>query len=317
MARFNLSFWLMLTGKNSAVLFAALAFFVQTDFAGTDKQNFNQPEKSAVKKMNEIKSVSDKRPKFYRILDKILPGRGLNKDDICNENDAVQLRILNEYGAVFIVHRGVEPPPVCMFTDSEGVNGFQQGIFKAAAEIEGTHIELQTIAMRELLKARQKAQEKGLSITPRGGSEAARRSYADTLRLWKSRFEPACEYWKNQGKLTEEQINHLKSLPIEEQVGEVLELEKKGIFFNTFFDNSILYSVAAPGTSQHLSMLALDVKEFNDPEVRKILAKYGWFRTVRNDQPHFTFLGHEEKKLKKMGLKEIETKDGEFWIPDV
>ena len=98
---------------------------------------------------------------------------------------------------------------------------------------------------------------------------------------------------------------------------EVLELEREGIYFNTFFDNSILYSVAAPGTSQHLSMLALDVKQFNDPAVRKILAKHGWFRTVQNDQPHFTFLGHKEKDLKKMGLKQIETKDGEFWIPDI
>ncbi len=163
MARFNLLFWQMPTGKNSAVLLAALTFFVQTNFARTEKQSFNQPEKSAAKKMNEIKSVTDKRPKFYRILDKILPERGLNKDDICNENDAVQLRILNEYGAVFIVHRGVEPPPVCAFADSVGVNKFQQGIFKAASEIEGTHIELQTIAMQELLKAREEAREKGLS----------------------------------------------------------------------------------------------------------------------------------------------------------
>src|SRR5207237_580072 len=104
------------------------------------------------------------------------------------------------------------------------------------------------------LKAREKAQEKGLDITPRGGSEAARRSFEDTLRLWKSRFEPASEYWKNQGRLTEKQVETLKVLPIKEQVREVLELEKQKIFFNTRFDNSILYSVAAPGTSQHLSM---------------------------------------------------------------
>lgn len=267
--------------------------------------------------MNESKKTTAKRPKFYRVLDKILSERKLNEADICDANDAVQLRILNEYGAVFVAHRGVEPPPVCMFTSASAVDDFQQGIFKAGADVGGTYIELQTVAMQQLKKAREKALKQNLDITPRGGFEAARRNFADTLRLWKSRFEPACEYWKKQGRLTDEQVEKLKSLPIKEQVREVLELEKQGIYFNTFFDNSILYSVAAPGTSQHLSMLALDVKQFENPEVRKVLAEYGWFRTVQNDQPHFTFLGHKEKNLKKMGLKKIETKDGEFWIPNV
>jgi hypothetical protein len=227
------------------------------------------------------------------------------------------MRILNEYGSVFIADESVVPPPVCMFTSAQQVNDFQKGIFKAGEEINGTRIELQTYAMQQFLKAREKALKKDLDITPRGGFEAARRSFEDTLRLWKSRFEPACEHWLKEGRLTAAQVENLKSLPIKEQVAEVLELEKQGIYFNTRFDNSILYSVAAPGTSQHLSMLALDVKEFADERVRKILAKYGWFRTVQNDTPHFTFLGHKRKHLKKMGLKKVETDEGEFWIPNV
>lgn len=301
--------------KIPAILFIIVSVFAKTNFART--KFYNPPKEAKHEIMNERKDANEKRPKFYRVLDKILPEKGLIKENICNETDAVQLRILNEYGAVFVVHRGVAPPPVCVFTSSEQVDKFQQGIFKAGADVGGTYIELQTIAMQELLKAREEAVEKGLSITPRGGFEAARRNFADTLRLWKSRFEPALEYWKKQGRLTDEQTEKLKSLPIKEQVREVLELEKQGIFFNTRFDNSILYSVAAPGTSQHLSMLALDVKEFENKAVREILAEHGWFRTVQNDQPHFTFLGHKKKNLRKMGLKKIETKDGEFWIPDV
>lgn len=273
-------------------------------------------EDAAGKMMSETKIIKRTRPKFYKVLDKILPKRGLKKADICDEADVVQMRLLNEYGAIFIVAQGVVPPPLCMFTTEEAVEKYQQKIFKASAEIEGTYIELQTVAMQEFLKARDESLKNNLTITPRGGTEAARRSFADTVRLWKSRFEPACKHWLKEGRLTESQVENLKSLPLKAQVGAVLELEKQGIYFNTFFNYSILYSVAAPGASQHLSLLALDVAEFDNVEVRKILAKYGWFRTVQNDAPHFTFLGRREKDLKKFGLKKIETGDGEFWIPD-
>lgn len=316
LSSFNLLFSLMRTAKFFGVLlWITLMLTISHEIFA------NHPEITENKMMNEIKEEradnGKKRPKFYRVLDKILSRRNLRKEDICNEQDDVQLRILNEYGSVFVTAEGVEPPPSCMFTSAQAVNAFQQRIFKAGEEIAGTGIELQTVAMQQLLKARAKAIQKGLDITPRGGSEAARRSFEDTLRLWKSRFEPACEHWKQQGRLTEEQIQKLKSYGIKEQVREVLELEKQGIYFNTWFNNSILYSVAAPGSSQHLSMLALDVKEFENEEVRKILAKHGWFRTVQNDTPHFTYLGHKENDLKKMGLKKVETRDGEFWIPDV
>lgn len=273
-------------------------------------------ENKRVEIMKYTLPAPNERAKFYKVLDKVLPARGLEKARVCDETDAVGLRLLNEYGAVFVIGKGVVPPPACIFTTPEAVEKFQQGIFKAAAEIEGTRIELQTVAMQEYLKAREEALQKNLDITPRGGTEAARRSFADTVRLWKSRFDPASEHWLNAGRLTAAQVEELKKLPLKEQVGAVLELEKQGIFFNTHFDNSILYSVAAPGASQHLSMLALDVAQFDNEDVRKILANHGWFRTVQNDAPHFTFLGRKESQLKKFGLKKIETKDGEFWIPD-
>jgi hypothetical protein len=297
--------------------FGWILVFVDENFAQTKTQSFNQSINLKTAAMEKSKTANKKRPKFYKVLDKVLPRRGLNEKDICNEQDAVQLRILNEYGSIFIIGEGVVPPPTCMFNNAVEVNAFQQRIFKAGAEINGTRIELQTIAMQRLQEAREEALKEGLEITPRGGFEAARRSFEDTLRLWKTRFEPALAHWLKEGRLSDEQVEKIKSLPIKEQVREVLELESQGIYFNTWFNNSILYSVAAPGTSQHLSMLALDVREFRDEKVRKILAKHGWFRTVQNDAPHFTFLGRRERDLRKMGLKKIETKEGEFWIPDL
>jgi hypothetical protein len=178
-------------------------------------------------------------------------------------------------------------------------------------------VELQPAAMKELLKAREDAQKEDLDITPRDGAEAARRSYDDSLQLWQTRFLPALNYWLGQGKLTEAHVTRLKSLPLRDQIAEVLELEKGGIYFSKDLSKSILYSIAAPGTSQHIAMLAFDVNEFDNPRVREILAKHGWFQTVLSDLPHFTFLGLKEKDLPKNGLKHVEVDGQTFWIPNV
>jgi hypothetical protein len=97
----------------------------------------------------------------------------------------------------------------------------------------------------------------------------------------------------------------------------VLELEKQGLYFSKDLSKSILYSIAAPGTSQHIAMLAFDVNEFENPRVREIMGKHGWFQTVLSDLPHFTFLGLKEKDLPKHGLRSVEVNGQVFWIPNV
>ena len=96
-----------------------------------------------------------------------------------------------------------------------------------------------------------------------------------------------------------------------------MELEKDGIFFSKDFSKSVLYSIAAPGTSQHIAMLAFDANEFRDDRVREILAANGWFQTVLSDLPHFTFLGLREDELPGRGLKRVEVQTQTFWIPNV
>lgn len=253
---------------------------------------------------------------FYSVLEQTLTKRGKKREDICDEKDLVASRILREYGSVFLVIDTVLPPPVCIFSNSEDVDNFQKQLGIATQIIEGTKIELQPAAMEALMKARSEAFFAGLDITPRDGSIAGRRGFSETARLWNSRFEPACAYWLKKGRLTQEQVDKLKTLPMKEQVKEVLQLEKTGIYFNSAFNNSILYSVAAPGTSQHLALLAFDVVEFENEQVREILAKHGWYRTVQNDRPHFTFLGHKEEDLPKFGLRKIVNGNGKFWIPN-
>ena len=254
---------------------------------------------------------------FYRALERALRLRGASIENICPPDDAVARRVLHDYGAMFVSADIVVPPPRCVFTSEDQVATFQREAGWRTAPIGDDVIELQPAAMSVLLQAREIARAEGLEISPRDGAEAARRSYADTVRLWNSRFLPALDHWSRAGRLSETQVERLRSLPVAEQVPEVLELEQEGIFFSKDLSKSVLYSIAAPGTSQHIAMLAFDANEFPDPRVREILAQHGWFQTVLSDLPHFTFLGLVEADLPARGLKKVEVDGQTFWIPDV
>jgi hypothetical protein len=254
---------------------------------------------------------------FYEVLHKALKKRKTRLENIFPSSDTVARRVLVDYGAMFLANKKVMPPPVCIFTSDAQVVEFQERAGYSTELIGFDEVELQPEAMKGLLKAREEAQKEALDITPRDGAEAARRSYEDSLQLWDTRFRPALDYWLAQGRLTEVDVARLKNLPLRSQIAEVLELEKSGIYFSKDLSKSILYSIAAPGTSQHIAMLAFDVNEFDNPRVREILGKHGWFQTVLSDLPHFTFLGLKEKDLPKHGLKRTEVDGQTFWIPNV
>jgi hypothetical protein len=218
---------------------------------------------------------------------------------------------------MFVAARSVRVPPRCVFRSAEECERFQAEAEPAAAIMGDARIELQPAALEALLAARSEAQAAGFEITPRDGAEAARRSYADTLRLWESRVTPALAHWVTQESLAQEEANRLSALSSREQIAAVLAEEERGNFFSKDFSRTILSSVAAPGASQHLSMLAFDASEFRETRVREILARHGWFQTVRYDLPHFTFLGVREKELRALGLKRVEDCGQTFWIPDI
>jgi hypothetical protein len=254
---------------------------------------------------------------FHEVLRKALKKRKTNPESICPPSDVVAQRVLEAYGAMFLADRKVMTPPVCVFQNENEVTQFQERAGYQTETIGFDQIELQPEAMKALLKAREEAQKENLDITPRDGAEAARRSYQDSLELWNSRFLPALDYWLAQGRLSAAEVARLKGLPLRAEIAEVLDLEKSGIYFSKDLSKSILYSIAAPGTSQHIAMLAFDLNEFENPRVREILGKHGWFQTVLSDLPHFTFLGLKEKDLPKHGLKPIEVDGQMFWIPNV
>jgi hypothetical protein len=267
--------------------------------------------------MNVNQTDGAKSGSFYEVLHKALKKRKTTLEKICPSSDSVARRVLEDYGAMFIADKKVLPPPVCVFTSEEQVTAFQEKAGYRTEYMSYDIVELQPAAMKALLKAREEAQKEGLDITPRDGAEAARRNYEDSLRLWQTRFSPALEYWLEQQRLTAAEVEQLRGLDTHSQIAAVLELERSGIYFSKDLSKSILYSIAAPGTSQHIAMLAFDVIEFDNPRVREILAKHGWFQTVLSDLPHFTFLGLKEKDLPKHGLKPVVVEGQTFWIPNV
>jgi len=230
-------------------------------------------------------------------------------------SDAVGQKMLREYGAMFVA-RGVTPPSKVVFSSEADVSAFHAGVRKSSENIGGVTIELQTAAMDALKAAVAEARGKNLSITPRN-ADSAKRSYQQTVDNWKSRVDPGLTFWVGRGRITQADAQRIRSLSPTEQIPEIFKLEEQGIFFAQGNQKTIIYSVAPPGTSQHISMLALDVAQFDNAQVREVLANHGWFQTVPSDLPHFTYLGVKESELPGLGLKKVTESGRPFWVPNL
>jgi hypothetical protein len=261
----------------------------------------------------QSKKTVDKKPLFITILEKRLDDADLTLEKFCPQDNIFTRRILVEYGAAFVGKAKFGRS--CYLKDEETVLETQNRLGFSSQTLGGVKIELQTEAMKALLKAVAEAKKQKLDITPNGDASAARRSFKKTVEFWEKRVKPGLNFWVGKGKLTPKQADKIRRMPIFEQIIAILELEEKKIWFSTQFDKSILQSVAAPGASQHNLMLALDVAQFKEARVRRVLAKHGWFQTVASDKPHFTYLGVDEDDLPKLGLHPVEIDSQTFWIP--
>ncbi len=237
-------------------------------------------------------------------------------ENFVTPSDFVGQKILGEYGAMFVAGGETILPNVVVFRDEDEVVNWQNKVPQTKEIIGNIAIELQTPAMKSLKNAIAEAGQSNLTITPRG-ADSAKRNYSGTVELWASRVNPGLTHWTLKEKITETEAERIRVLSSFEQVSEILELESEEIFFAKDLSKSIIYSVAPPGTSQHISMLAFDVNEHENPKVRDILAKHGWFQTVVSDLPHFTFLGVPESQLANLGLRKTADGGRVFWIPNI
>jgi hypothetical protein len=231
----------------------------------------------------------------------------------------VELRLFAEYGGIFIT--SATPPPTIIFRDAAEVESFQSSLNVRRAAIGDYEIALQSEAMDALIRAASEMNDREGQITARA-DDSGGRTYDDTVRLWARNVTRGLDHWESEGRISAEHARAIRDLAPVEQIPIILDLEEREqLYFGTFLNRSILYSVAAPGASQHLSLLAFDVAEYKDETVEQVLNHHGWFRTVPNDLPHFTYLGLEQEALQTSGLKrvayEYDERSYSFWVPDL
>jgi hypothetical protein len=242
--------------------------------------------------------------------------KALTFQEICPIGvDSVARRVFREYGSVFAAGDSVAIPWRCVFDREEDILAFQKTLKTKSTQVDGVAIDLQEAAMNALAKAAVEAAAEGLRIIPSDGAIAGRRSFNHTVELWCSRFFPALDYWTSIGRISEDEAYNARRLKLHDQVEKVMEWESAGLYFGSGRTRSIFSSTAPPGTSQHLSLLALDVRNYSDGRVRAILAANGWFQTVIGDPAHFTYLGVAESELPTRGLMKVGRGPSSFWVP--
>jgi hypothetical protein len=245
-------------------------------------------------------------------------GNEWNLEQFCPvSTSVVSLRVLQSYGAVFVANDSVKLPSTCIYKGDGEVTRFQKSVERKPIDVNGVRIDLQARAASALESAIGEAAAVGLTITAFDGAIAGGRTYGDSLMLWNSRVFPAMEFWIKRGRLSAADRDSLARLDLSDKIAKVLEWESQGIFFSTDRTRSIFTSTAPPGASQHLALLAFDVTEYWNSNVRAILNRNGWFQTVVDDPVHFTYLGFPESELPARGLTAVAKRGQLYWIPNM
>jgi len=186
--------------------------------------------------------------------------------------------LLRAYGAAF-----VDPDPTVKFPSRVVFNNEQETqIFQTNLTMEkitGTsNCYLQQSAALALNKARS---QQNIPLKSGYGASDCTRNYATNLRFWK----------KYANKYTLDKVREGK-------------------------ETAILGVVAPPGASQHLWGLAIDLRVSNAKQ-RQALYDNGWFQTVENDIPHWTYLGVNADNLPNLGLKNKVVRGISYWLTPI
>ncbi|MBD2252735.1 M15 family metallopeptidase [Nostoc parmelioides] len=186
--------------------------------------------------------------------------------------------LLRAYGAAF-----VDPDPTVKFPSKVVFNNEQETeIFQTNLTMDkiiGTNnCYLQQSAALALNKARS---QQNIPLKSGYGASDCTRNYATNLRFWR----------KYANKNTLDKVREGK-------------------------ETAILGVVAPPGASQHLWGLAIDLRVSNTKQ-RQALYDNGWFQTVENDIPHWTYLGVNADNLASLGLKNKVVRGISYWLTPI
>ncbi|MHC5858811.1 D-alanyl-D-alanine carboxypeptidase family protein [Nostoc sp.] len=183
--------------------------------------------------------------------------------------------LLRTYGAVFVNQDiGIKLPQQDLFANEKETQDFQATL--TMGHVDGTNdCYLQKSAADALNKARI---QQNIPLKSGYGSGDCTRTFNTNLRFWHKYANDQVLAKVQQGKETK-----------------------------------ILGLVAPPGTSQHLWGLAIDLR-VGSKEQRKALNQNGWFQTVENDTPHWTYVGLSEDNLSLFGFKKQAIRGITYWI---
>jgi len=183
--------------------------------------------------------------------------------------------LLRTYGSVFVSpDAAIKLPPKEVFANEQETQSFQTTL--TMGHVDGTRdCYLQKPAADALNQARKLEK---IPLKSGYGSGDCTRTFNTNLRFWH-------KYANNQTLARVQQGTETKILGV----------------------------VAPPGTSQHLWGLAIDLRVSSEQQ-RKALNENGWFQTVENDVPHWTYIGLSEDKLPLFGFKNKLVRGISYWV---
>ncbi|MBW4625357.1 MAG: D-alanyl-D-alanine carboxypeptidase family protein [Brasilonema octagenarum HA4186-MV1] len=183
--------------------------------------------------------------------------------------------LLRAYGSVFVNQDPqIKLPPKVLFTNDQETKQFQSTL--TLTQVKNTsQCYLQKSAADAFDQARSQVQ---IPLKSGYGASDCSRSFATNLRFWQ-------KYADNK---TLEQVRQGK-------------------------ETKILGLVAPPGASQHLWGLAIDLRVTTEAQ-KQALNQYGWYRTVENDIPHWTYVGLPPEKLTEFGFQNKVVENVTYWL---
>lgn len=231
---------------------------------------------------------------------------------------SVEQRLASEYGApIAAAQDSVRRPRRLVYDNPDSLSALRRSLDLDSARVAGTMVVLQRPALSALRRAIHDAALLRKRITPRGGRTAALRDDQSAREFWLRRVALGLGRAVSAGALSQAASDSILHLGGVAQIAAVLRLEDRGMMFGLDGRKSILHSAAPPGSSQHLVGYAFDLEEHADSIVRGVLEARGFWQTVAEDEPHFTYLGWPDSTaLEARGLVRKVAALRRYWVPN-
>jgi hypothetical protein len=198
-----------------------------------------------------------------------------NKLLVLPQSGSYEYILLRAYGAIFINQNPeVKLPQKVFFTNENETKAFQSTL--TLGKVNNTNnCYLQKVAADAFNQAQAQV---AIPLKSGYGASDCTRTFATNLKFWR----------KYANTITLDRVRQGK-------------------------ETKILSTVAPPGASQHLWGLAIDLRALT-PMQKQILHQNGWFQTVENDIPHWTYLGQPQEKLADFGLQNKIVRGVSYWV---